>query len=356
VTLDAEVEVSLGTFTLRAALRVEDDEVVAVLGPNGSGKTTLLRTLAGLQALTTGRIVLDGETLDDPSAGTLVPPEHRSCGLVFQDYLLFPHLTAEPNVAFGLRSRGRTRAEAHRTAADWLRRIGLADHAASKPDRLSGGQAQQVALARALATQPRLLLLDEPMAALDVSTRAGVRHRLRHHLDRFGGSTVLVTHDPLDAAALADRLVVLEAGRCVQEGTLEEITARPRTPYVAALMGRNLVGGDARGTQLAVDRDVALPLAAPTVGPVLVAFSPRDVVLHRERPPVAAPGTWSARVVGVELLGDRARVELDVPTGCTAEVSAWTLTDLRLTEGSQVWADVTAEPLEAYRSTTADPG
>ena len=163
--------------------------------------------------------------------------------MVFQDYLLFPHLSAEANVAFGMRSRGASKAEAARQALGWLERMGVADQAPVKPGRLSGGQAQRVALARALAVDPRLLLLDEPMAALDVSQRGSVRHELRLHLQEFGGSCVMVTHDPLDAAAIADRLVILEDGDVVQEGTLETIATRPRTNYVAELAGLNLLRG-----------------------------------------------------------------------------------------------------------------
>ncbi len=348
MSLEARIEVTLGSFAERMDLQVDDGEVVAVLGPNGSGKSTLLRALAGLQPLTGGRIVLDGETLDDPAAGILVAPEMRSCGMVFQDYLLFPHLTAMANIAFGLRCRGRPKAEANRLATEWMARIGLADHASSKPDRLSGGQAQQVALARSLATEPRLLLLDEPMAALDVAARGSVRHRLRQHLEVFGGSCVMVTHDPLDAAALADRLVILEGGQVVQSGTLVQVTARPLTVYVAELVGLNLIEGIADGTDLVVSPGFMLETASPARGPRLAVIVPRDVALYLDRPEGSPRNAWPTRVAEVHLMGDRARVLLDGPVRLFAEITARSLAELRLTDGSPVWASVKATQIDSY--------
>ena len=351
MSLEANVDVTLGSFAEHMDLRVNDGEVVAVLGPNGSGKSTLLRTLAGMQPLSGGRIVLDGETLDDPSARILVPPERRSCGMVFQDYLLFPHLTAAANIAFGLRCRGKSKPEANRLAIEWMERIGLADRAWSKPDRLSGGQAQQVALARALATDPRLLLLDEPMAALDVSARGSVRHRLRQHLETFGGSCVMVTHDPLDAAAMADRLVILEGGQVVQRGTLAEVTARPQTAYVAELVGLNLIEGAAHGTDLVVAPGFTLETASPASGPRLAVIVPRDVALYLDRPAGSPRNAWPTRVAEVHLMGDRARVLLDNPVRLAAEITTRSLAELRLTDGSPVWASVKATQIDSYPGT-----
>ena len=205
--LDARLVVDREAFRLDIALRAAPGEVVALLGPNGAGKTTALRALAGLAPLTAGHLRLDGADL------RRTPPESRPVGVVFQDYLLFPHLTALDNVAFGPRCRGAGKAEARAQAAEWLDRMGLAGHAGARPRRLSGGQAQRVAVARALATHPRLLLLDEPLAALDARTRLEVRAQLRRHLAAFEAVAVLVTHDPLDAMVLADRLVVVEGGR-----------------------------------------------------------------------------------------------------------------------------------------------
>ncbi|MEY4173801.1 MAG: hypothetical protein RI900_966, partial [Actinomycetota bacterium] len=235
--LVARVGVRFPGFAIDVPLSVQPGEVVALLGPNGAGKTTLLRALAGLQPIDHGSVVLDGTVLDDPVVGGFVEAAERSIGVVFQDYLLFPHLSVRENVAFGLRARGTAKAEARAVADGWLGRVGLADLADRRPTGLSGGQQQRVALARALAYGPRLLLLDEPLAALDAATRRDVRRELRQHLDAFDGCTVLVTHDPVDAYALADRVVVLEHGGVMQQGTLVEVAAHPRSRYVAELVG-----------------------------------------------------------------------------------------------------------------------
>lgn len=348
MSLVAEVGVTVGDFSEQLGLEVGDGEVVAVLGPNGSGKSTLLRALAGLQPLRAGRVELDGVVLDDPARGTLVPPEHRPCAVVFQDYLLFPHLSVLANVAFGLRNRGATRGDAASRALEWLGRMGVAEQASMKPRHLSGGQAQRVALARALALDPRLLLLDEPMAALDVGRRGSVRHELRRHLGEFGGSCVLVTHDPLDAAALADRLVIVEQGAVVQEGTLHAVTTRPRTGYVAELAGINLLRGRADGSRLVLAGGAALQTASPVVGEALAVVAPRDVALYLDPPTGSPRNTWPTRVAEVNLVGDRARVLLDPPIVLTAEITAVSLATLGITEGALVWASVKATQIDVY--------
>jgi molybdate transport system ATP-binding protein len=241
--LQAEIVVEREAFDLRVELEVAAGSTVALLGPNGAGKSTVLRVLAGLVRLSGGRISLAGTVLDDADRGSFRPPEYRRVGLVPQDYLLFPHLTVVENVAFGLRATGTGREKARRRAIDWLDRVGLADSADAKPAELSGGQAQRVALARALVLEPRLLLLDEPLAALDAEIRSQLRSDLAAHLRDFGGCAIVVTHDPLDALVLGDQLVVLENGRAVQRGTPTEVAQTPRTGYVAQLMGLNLITG-----------------------------------------------------------------------------------------------------------------
>jgi molybdate transport system ATP-binding protein len=267
--------------------------------------------------------------------------------MVFQDYLLFPHLTALDNVAFGPRCQGVRKGEARRLAAEWLSRVGLADYAGRRPSALSGGQAQRVALARALAVRPRLLLLDEPLAALDVDTRREIRAGLRRHLAEFDGASLLVTHDPLDAMALADRLIVIEDGRVVQEGAPAHIARRPRTDYVARLVGLNLYRGIADGHTVKLE-GLTLTVTEPLNGEVFLAFPPTAVALFRTRPEGSPRNLWQATVGGVEPHGDQVRVLLDGPVPASADITPAALAELRLTEGDAVWAAVKATETHAY--------
>ncbi|MGE5830489.1 MAG: ABC transporter ATP-binding protein [Micromonosporaceae bacterium] len=346
--LDAHVVVDRGTFILDLPLTIAAGEVVALLGPNGAGKTTALRTLAGLLPLTRGHIVLNGYALDDPTGRALVPAEHRSIGVVFQDYLLFPHLTAEDNVAFGPRCRGASRSDAAQTARHWLQRVGLIDLAHVKPRRLSGGQAQRVALARALAVEPTLLLLDEPLAALDARTRVDTRAHLHRHLAEHPGATLLVTHDPLDALILADRLVIVEDGQVVQEGSPSTVTAQPRTDYVARLVGLNLYRGTAKGHAVRIDDAFTLTIADALDGEVFVAFAPTAVALHAHAPDGSPRNTWPATVTGIHRHGDNLRVQLMGPITAAADITPAAAADLRLNPGDRVWAAIKATETRAY--------
>ena len=348
MTLDAHLVVRRPGFTLDATLTAAPGEVVALLGPNGAGKTTALRALAGLIALDDGHITLDGRRLDDPAAKRFTVPEQRRIGVVFQDYLLFPHLSALENVAFGPRCRGVPRADARSLAAGLLDRIGLAEHVRKKPRQLSGGQAQRVALARALATEPQLLLLDEPLAALDARTRLDTRAHLRGHLAGHAGPTVLVTHDPLDAMMLADRLIIIEDGRVVQTGDAATITSRPRTDYVARLVGLNLYRGRADGDCVRVTDDFTLITATPQQGEVFVAFPPSAVALYANRPEGSPRNTWQATVSAVSRHGDALRIELTGPIAVAADVTPAAAVQLELEPGRPVWASLKATEGTSY--------
>jgi molybdate transport system ATP-binding protein len=267
---------------------------------------------------------------------------------VFQDYLLFPHLTALDNVAFGLVVGGAGKHQARAEAQGWLDRFGIGDKATSRPRQLSGGQAQRVALARALAPSPSLLLLDEPLAALDAGTRAVVRRDLRRHLGEFTGVTVLVTHDPLDALALATDVVVLDGGRVIQTGPIGELTTRPRSRYVADLVGLNLLAGTAHDRVVVLDGGVDLAVADHVDGDVYALVHPHAVALHTREPAGSPRNQWPAVVEGFDLLGDRVRVRLTGAVPLTAEVTAEAITDLGLHEGRQVWAAVKATEISVY--------
>ncbi|MFJ3662309.1 ABC transporter ATP-binding protein [Streptomyces sp. NPDC090119] len=341
--LDAHLVVDRGNFRLDVTLRAAPGDVVALLGPNGAGKTTALRALAGLVPLSEGHLRLDGTALER------TPPENRPVGVVFQDYLLFPHLSALDNVAFGPRCHGTGKAEARAQAAGWLERMGLAEHAGAKPRRLSGGQAQRVALARALATHPRLLLLDEPLAALDARTRLEVRSQLRRHLAEFEAVAVLVTHDPLDAMVLADRLVVIEHGQVVQQGTPTEIARHPRTDYIAQLVGLNLYRGEADGHAVRLDAGPTITTTEDLSGPVFVAFPPVAVTLFRDRPTGAsARNLWRCEVAGMETHGDQIRADLTGEIQLAADLTTAAAAELDLHTGAPVWATVKATQTHAY--------
>ncbi|MFJ2504439.1 ATP-binding cassette domain-containing protein [Microbacterium sp. NPDC087592] len=216
---------------LDAALRVAAGEFVAIMGPSGAGKTSLLEAISGLVRLDEGHVDLDGIRLSGPRQHT--PPSRRAIGLLGQDALLFPHMTAAENIAFAAQVGGRTRDESTRLAAEWLDRIGLAEYGTRSPDELSGGQRQRIALARALAASPRLLLLDEPFTSLDVEAAAQLREVVREQ--RGATTTILVSHGILDAQALAERLVIVQAGRIVQDAAVAEVLASPATPFAAAV-------------------------------------------------------------------------------------------------------------------------
>ena len=348
MTLEATVALSLGGLDLDVDLSIPDGEVVALLGPNGAGKTTLLKAVAGLVPLGRGHVRLDGVVLEDAESGRYVPTERRPIGVVFQDYLLFPHMTVRDNVAFGLTSRGKGSREARATAMDWLERVGVAAHAQSRPAQLSGGEKQRVALARALATNPRLLLLDEPLAALDVTARTEVRRDLKRHLSSFRGTRLIITHDPLEAVALADRLVVMERGRIVQSGTPAEIAEHPRSSYVADLVGVNLFRGEADHGSVKVAGGQALAAAGAATGDVFAVIHPRAVALHRHMPEGSPRNVWAGRADAIELIGDRARVRVLGRLPLVAEVTPAALTDLKLVEGSEVWISFKATDVSIY--------
>jgi molybdate transport system ATP-binding protein len=345
--------VARGDFDVDVRVEVQPGEVLVVLGPNGAGKTSLLRAVAGLEPLQRGRIELGGTVLDD-APDHFVPAERRRVGLVFQDYRLFPHLGVLDNVAFAARSAGAGRREARRRALHWVERLELGSLAARRPSELSGGQAQRVALARALAMEPAALLLDEPLAALDARTRLAVRMALRRHLVEFGGPVVVVTHDPVEAMVMGDRLLVLEAGRVVQTGAPADVARRPATEYVARLVGLNLHSGQAPTSDGPVELDGGgvlrgAPREAGTTGRVLVAVSPSAVSLHVERPgPGSARNVWDGVIDGLEPLHDRVRVHVDALPSMLVDVTPAAVAELGVRPGLPVWVSVKATELDVY--------
>jgi molybdate transport system ATP-binding protein len=349
VTLSARVALRLGALDLDVELHADPGELVVLVGPNGAGKSTLLRALAGLLPIEGGVIRVDDVVLDDPAADVFVPPEQRPVSLMFQDGLLFRHLSVLDNVAFGPRSRGMRKADANARSRRLLERLDLEGYAEAKPDALSGGQAQRVALARALAVEPRALLLDEPLAALDARTRVDVRRTLREHLATFAGARLLVTHDPLEALTLADRIVVIEAGRVVQEGTPDEIRRRPRSQYVAALLGVNLLAGQLTPDgRLVLDGGGELHVTASGAGPSVGVVDPNAITLFRARPEGSARNCWPAVVHDVDRAPERVRVHFTQPFALVADVTPAAASELALAPGREVWCAVKATAIQVH--------
>jgi molybdate transport system ATP-binding protein len=355
--LIVDAEVRRGGFTLAVTLAAAPGQVLGVLGPNGAGKTTLLSAVAGLTPVSAGRITLAGQVMDDADAGTFAEASARPVGFVFQNYRLFPHLTVAENVAFSPRARGLGRRAARSAAGHWLDRLALTGLANRKPDQLSGGQAQRVALARALAGQPELLLLDEPLSALDAGTRLDVQAELKDHLAEFTGPCLLVTHDPLEALVLADQLIVLEAGRIVQQGTPQKIARQPATDYVAKLVGLNLYTGHASGSQVTLTAGGSFITANQSLhGDVLVAVRPSAIVVSNQQPqPSSARNSWPAKITGLTLLADRVRLDLEGQPPTLADITPAAVAELSLSPGSQVWLTVKATELEVYTRAESQP-
>lgn len=352
---DLEVRAKLrrsDAFQLDIAVSVAAGHTVALLGPNGSGKSTAVAAIAGLLPIDEGMIGLGGRVLDEPATGTFIPAERRRIGVVFQDYLLFPHLSVLENVAFGLRSNGVGRDEAYRRSMTWIDRLGLVGLGHRRPGDLSGGQAQRVALARALVTEPAALLLDEPLSALDVTTRTEMRHVMTEHLAVFSGPRLLITHDPTEAFLLADRVHIIEEGAITQAGSPDEIRLHPRTPYAADLAGSNLLLGSAVNGVLKVGEHVLHIADDVPDGLVMATIHPTAVSVHTRRPEGSARNSWATTIDGVEHLGTRARLHTAAPLPLTVEVTEAALADLGLEPGSRVWIAVKATEIGVQ----AEPG
>ena len=346
-----------GAFAVEATFEAEAGQTVALLGPNGAGKSTLVAAICGLAEVRRGQIELDDMVLDDAGTDTWIEPEQRPIGVVFQDLLLFPHLSALDNVAFPLRARGIAKTDARDRAGAMLERLGVRDRAQARPRDLSGGEAQRVALGRGLVHEPRLLLLDEPLSALDVGARARIRDLMRTELARFPGIRILVTHDPVEAAALADRMVLLEEGRVTQIGSPEQVRLAPHTRYAAELVGTNFFRGrlepigDGAAHLVTAEGNLVVPMPAdPRDTDVAAILRPAAVTLSLEAPAGSARNAMLGRVLSVAVEGDRARVRLATEPPLVAEVTLGSMDRLGLREGVEVWASFKAVEIELVPS------
>jgi molybdate transport system ATP-binding protein len=360
MSLRAKISTRSGGFTLDVDLSVSTGETLAVIGPNGAGKTTLVRALAGLLPLQHGEVALSDVVVESTERDLRLPAQRRSTGVMFQNLLLFPTLTARDNVAFGLRCRGAGRSAARQRALEWLDRVGIGGLGNRRPHELSGGEAARVALARALVTEPDLLLLDEPLSALDAEARTAIRRLLGQVLKSYPGIAILVTHDPVDALTLADRLAVLERGVLVQEGTAEEVRRRPRSPYAASLIGLNLVRGELvlhQERSLVRQQWGELVVLRPRDddgesldhgAKVIATVHPRAIAISKEKPSGSPRNVFRGEILSIDMDADRVRLTLGTSPRLTAEITTETLFEMKLMEGHMVWASIKAAEIRTY--------
>ncbi len=364
--LDARLASRLGAFSLDVELHVPDRTVMVLVGESGSGKSTVLRLLAGLLAPERGRLVVDGGTWFDAEQRESLPANARAVGHVAQDHALFPHLSVAQNVAFGLEAQRLPGAEVKRRTASALERLGVLALAARRPDGLSGGQQQRVAIARAIVLEPSLLLLDEPLSALDAQSRRVIRGELRRLLATLPCTTVYVTHSPSEALAMGERITVLEAGRVTQTGAREELMRHPRSAYVAEFLGVNLFrgtlvsasatganeGGAVRSTstppgpsRIALPEGELVLAATGTDGDTSAIVNPREITLTLERPSGTARNVFAGVIE--ELApeppsGERVRVSVASVPPLIAEVTRQAVDELHLAPGTRVYASFKA--------------
>ena len=341
--LHAELSHAVGGVELDIRFDVPPGRCLALAGPSGAGKTTILRVVAGMVRPDRGRIANGQEVWADSTSGVWLPPERRRCGYVFQDYALFPHLSAWRNVAYGLRSTPASRRK--EAAHELLDRFGLTDRAEAKPTTLSGGECQRVALARALAPRPNVLLLDEPLSALDARTRASAARELTSTLRSLDVPVVLVTHEWGEASLLGDEICVIDRGRVIQRGTATELAASPATAFVADFTGAVVLTGTARSSEAdltIVDLDGGGVASSTDRGTGRVALSvyPWEITISRATPAAdeSAQNHLRARITSVTTVGNRVRLGLAAGQPLVAEVTGNALADLHLAVGREVTA------------------
>lgn len=339
---------------------LDDGQVLAVLGPNGAGKSTLLHMIAGLLRPDRGRIEVGGTVVFEHSTGTFVPAHARGVAMLTQQARLFPHLSVAANVAYAPRCAGQSRSAARASAQHWLAAVDAAELADRRPRQLSGGQAQRVAVARALAASPRVLLLDEPMAALDVASAPPLRRLLRTVLRTR--TAVIVTHDPLDALAMADAVAVVEAGRIVETGPAREVLTKPRSDFGARIAGLNLVAGVVGGrgllrTPWGVDLYGSGDVEPQAAGVAL--FRPAAVAVHLDQPHGSPRNVFEVTIADLEVHGSTVRVrgadQPDGSTGVAADITTTAATDLGLEPGKVVHFAVKAQEVEIHAALRARP-
>ncbi len=355
--LIAEFSKQLIPFQVDVSLTAKAGSTFVLVGESGAGKTTILNVLSGLLLPDRGRIQLEDLDLFDSERGTAMPANERPIGYVFQDYVLFPHLSVFENVAFGLRAQGLAETQVRRQTHEMLNQLGIEDLVSRKPDRLSGGQRQRVALARALVLKPRLLLLDEPLSAIDLQTRREVRTELRRILANLPCITLLVTHSPFEAMVFGNQVGVVDQGKLIQVGDREELLRRPRSRYVAEIMGVNLFQGrvssrDATGlAEVQTPTGVVHTISEDIRDETFMTVDPREITLHLLQPSGTAQNVFAGPIL--ELVpeppqGERVRVVLGTHPPLVAEITAHSVHTLGLQEGMSVFASFKATAAKCY--------
>jgi len=362
---DLDVVIAVGGRGVDLAFRVGAGEVLAVLGPNGAGKSTTAAVIAGVLRADRAVVRVGQRTLTDTATGVDVAVHHRRVGLLAQEPLLFPHLTALGNVEFAARSLGGGRAAVRSRARGWLARVDAEDLAERRPAALSGGQVRRVALARALAAEPDVLLLDEPLSGLDVSAAASVRAALgdviRRHAAGADRPVLLITHDLLDVLALADRVLVVESGQIAEDGPVAAVLGAPRSAFGARFAGVNVVRGAVVGPAAVRGPDgliwhgvAAEPLGLGADSQALAVFSPASVAVFRERPLGSPRNSVRVRVAALEVTGSTVRVRADEQAdgapGIAADITAHAVAELRLTVGVTAWFAVKVQEIRLHAS------
>jgi len=348
MSLRAELRIQQGQHRLEFELTVASGETVAIVGPNGAGKSSFLHAVAGLLPGVRGNLTCASQTWLSQEQGIELAPHLRSCGVMFQDLRLFPHMNLRANLAYPLRAQGMPRKQAEIQAEAWLDRVQLSQRARAFPDQLSGGEQQRAALARAFICTPQVLLLDEPLAAVDASRRIELRRLLAECLAEFDGPCILVSHDAVDALSLADRVAVFESGRVSQLGSVAQICAQPGSDDVADFVGLKLLNGVAHAGTIRLENGADLVVSSELEGKVSAVVHPRAIALYPQQPSGSPRNIWPAQVESIESIGDRLRVRLAGACPMVAEITPSAWQELKLQVGARVWLSLKATEISVF--------
>ena len=340
--LDARVILNRASLTIDVELQLQHGEVIAVLGPNGAGKTSLLHALLGWLELESGWIMVDGEVIDSPDTDSYVPPQHRPFGMVFQDGLLFPHMSVEKNILFGADKDFNLKPLAESLQANEL--------LAKFPSELSAGERQRAAIARSLAARPKVLFLDEPFSALDIQGKRRGRSLLKEALAIEVSGCLMVSHDLVDAFTLADRVMIIEGGKLTQFDVPDRIRLRPGSEWIADLVGWNYYEGIGEGSVVTLPHGTTIFTAQDDLdGPTSISINPASVSIFKSQPSGSPRNSWLSSIQNIEILGGRARVSLVGEIDICADITTVAANELRQSISSEVWVSVKATEVDTQR-------